>query len=309
MPIPTSRTREQAEIILNPDLCKGCGLCVSVCKDFSLVVTDGKAARSSDPVFGCIGCGHCMAICPEGAIRIEGRFTSVSDLFPLPRKEDAAAFEPFLNLLRRRRSIREFRKINVGREVILKILEAAQQAPMGLPPSDVNVLVMETPEEVRKFSFDYCDLLKSMQWMTSSWFLTLARPFWGKDNVILFRDFIKPMMAIFTGSKEKGEDLVTYDAPAALYFYGSPYSDPADPIVAATFAMLAAESLGLGTCMLGGVHPFIQSGSPAARFRKDHGIRCKSREGLILIIGYPGVKYKMGINRTFAHIDFQEPLV
>lgn len=304
MAIPTSRTTEEAQILFNSDLCKGCGLCISVCKDFSLELRDGKVARSDNPVFGCIGCGHCMAVCPNGAIKIEGRFTSATDLFPLPRKEDAASFEPYLKLLQRRRSIREFKDKRVERELVDKILEAASQAPMGLPPSDVNVLVMDTPEKVRKFSFDYCDFLKGLRWMTSGWFLALARPFWGKENDQLFRNFVRPMMDIFISAKGKGENLVTYDAPAAFYFYGSPFSDPADPIVAATYAMLAAESLGLGTCMLGGVHPFIQSGGAAARFRKKQGIRYKSREGLILIIGHPAVKYKMGINRSFANVDF-----
>lgn len=304
MAIPTTRTTDEAQILLNPDLCRGCGLCVSVCKDFSLEVIDGKVAKSKNPVFGCIGCGHCMAICPQGAIRIEGRFTSGADLFPLPRKEEASAFEPYLNLLKRRRSIREFKDQPVERAVIDKILEAASQAPMGLPPSDVCALVMDTPEKVRKFSFDYCDFIQSLQWMSSGWFLALARPFWGKENDQLFRNFVKPMMDIFISSKAKGENLVTYDAPAAIYFYGSPYSDPADPIVVATYAMLAAESMGLGTCMLGSVHPFIQSGGAAAKFRKDHGIRHKSKEGLILIFGYPAVKYRMGITRSLANIDY-----
>ncbi len=58
-----------------------------------------------------------------------------------------------------------------------------------------------------------------------------------------------------------GINYVTYDAPATIYFYGSPYCDYADPIIAATYAMLAAESLGLGTCMIGGIHPFLQNGS------------------------------------------------
>ncbi len=304
MPIPTSRTIEAAEIRLNSELCTGCGLCVSVCKDYSLEVVNGKAALAANPVFGCIGCGHCMAVCPNGAITVEGRFLSATDLFPLPRREEAAAFEPYLNLLKRRRSVREFKKNPVEREVIQKILDAASQAPMGLPPSDVNVLVMDSPEKVRKFSFAYCDYVKGLRWMTSNWFLTLARPFWGKDNDLLFRNFVKQMMDIFITSKEKGEDMVTYDAPAAFYFYGSPLSDPADPIIAATYAMLAAESLGLGTTMLGGVHPFIQNGGAAEKFRKSQGIRYKSREGLMVIVGYPAIKYKMGINRTFAHVDF-----
>ena len=42
---------------------------------------------------------------------------------------------------------------------------------------------------------------------------------------------------------KEGVNLVNYDAPLAMYFYGSPYSDPADPIVAATVAMYAGESL------------------------------------------------------------------
>ena len=49
-----------------------------------------------------------------------------------------------------------------------------------------------------------------------------------------------------------------YDAPVALCFYGSPCCDPAGPVIAATYAMPAAESLGLGTCMIGGNDPFIQ---------------------------------------------------
>jgi nitroreductase/NAD-dependent dihydropyrimidine dehydrogenase PreA subunit len=304
MAIPTSRTSEAAAILLDSDRCKGCGLCVSVCKDYSLVLAGKKVKLADSPVFGCIGCGHCMAICPEGAIRIEGRSTSPADLFPLPAQEETADFAQYLNLLRRRRSVREFRDKPVERAIIERILEAAQQAPMGLPPSDVNVLAMDTREKVRKFSSDYCDYLKTLKWMTSGWFLALARPFWGKENDLLFRNFVRQMMNIFIESKEKGQDMVTYDAPAALYFYGSPYSDPADPIIAATYAMLAAESLGLGTCMLGGVHPFIQNGGAAQRFREKQGIRYKSREGLIVIIGYPAVKYKMGISRTFANVDF-----
>lgn len=97
-----------------------------------------------------------------------------------------------------------------------------------------------------------------------------------------------------------GINLVNYDAPLAMYFYGSPYTDPADPIVAATTAMYAAESLGLGTCMLGGVHPLLQNGKKAQRFREKHGIKYASREGLIVIFGYPAVNYRKGIKRTFA---------
>ncbi len=304
MTIPTSRVNEAAQIVLKNELCTGCGLCVSVCKDFSLVIVDGKVAKSDSPAFGCIGCGHCMAICPEDAIEIEGRFTSVSDLFPLPSSEMAANYQQIDSLFKRRRSIREYLDRDVEDELIDKIVNAASSAPMGLPPSDVNLLIIKGRVNTRKFSSDFCKYLESMEWFVSKWFLFLMRPFWGKANDSLFKGFVRPLFKLYTRKMREGIDLVTYDAPLAIYFYGSPYCDPADPVIAATYAMVAAESLGLGTCMLGGIHPLIQNGKNAKKFRDSHGIKYPSREGLFVIFGYPSVKYSKGVKRSFANIGY-----
>ena len=303
MAIPTSRTHEAGQVIFSEDLCNGCGLCVEVCKDFNLRIVAGKAALSGQSLFGCIGCGHCMAICPQGAIQVEGRCLSSQDLTDLPDKTAAADYPSVLHLLQRRRSIREFKERSVEPELIDKVLAAVRTAPMGLPPSDVHVLVLDSRDKVRQFSAEFCTYLEGLKWLVSNWFLLLMRPFWGKANDALFRDFIRPLVYSYTSAMKRGENLVTYDAPVALYFYGSPYCDPADPIVAATYAMLAAESLGLGTCMLGGMHPLIQNGRAARRFREQQGIRHASREGLIIIMGYPRVAYHKGIERSLAAVD------
>lgn len=303
MAIPTSRTTVAATIQLDPERCNGCGLCVAVCKDNELSLAQGRVALSGYPVFGCIGCGHCMAICPTGAIRILGRTLSPEDLFDLPERWVAAPYAPLHALLQRRRSIREFQARPIEPELIDKILAAAQTAPMGIPPSDVHVLVLDGQEHVDAFARDFCNYLEGMRWLVSDWMLWLMRPFWGKTNAALFRDFVRPLLNTYTEQMRQGVNTVTYDAPLAIYFYGSAYSDPADPIVAATYAMLAGESLGLGTCMLGGIHPLIQQGRQAKGFREAHGIRSASREGLFVIFGYPRLRYHQGIRRTFAAID------
>ena len=306
MAIPTSRTKVKAEIRINEEKCTGCGLCVSVCKDFGIEIENDKVKVSDHPFFGCIGCGHCMAICPTDAIEIFGRTLSPNDLFDLPEKEKTATYEQLFFLLQRRRSIKEFKETPVDDDLIKKILDACQTAPMGIPPSDVNVLVLNSRDKVRAFAEDFCSYLEGVKWLVSNWFLFLMRPFWGKTNDEMFRKFIKPVFHIFPENIRNGINLVNYDAPLAMYFYGSPYTDPADPIITATYSMIIAETLGLSTCMIGSIHPFIQNGRKAEEFRKKQGIKFKSREGLFVLFGYPQVKYKKGIRRTFASIEIKE---
>jgi nitroreductase len=243
-----------------------------------------------------------MAICPNNAILICGRTLSPDDMFELPSTENVANYQQLLTLLQRRRSIREFTDKKVTSEIIEKILDAAKTSPMGYPPSDVNLLVFDTKEKNRKFVEDFCAYLNDVKWFVSKWFLTLMRPFWGKTNDEAFRKFIRPAIYAYINGMEKGENWVNYDAPLAIYFYGSPYTDPADPIIAATTAMYAAESLGLGTCMLGAIHPLIQNGGKAKKFRKKYGIKYPSREGIFVIFGYPAVEYKKGLKRSFASV-------
>lgn len=303
MAIPTTRTKENALISINKEACSGCGLCVTVCKSFCLSIEDKTAVTRSDSLFGCMGCGHCMAVCLTGAIIVTGREISSQDLFELPEKDAMTGFESLLALLQQRRSVREFKNRDVEPATVEKILTAARTSPMGLPPSDVNVLILSGREKTRAFAQDFSEYLKSIRYMSSDFFIALMRPFWGKENNELFKGFIKPLFKAYIDETDKGNNHINYDAPLLMYFYGSPYCDPADPVVAATYAMIAGESLGLGTCMLGGVHPFIQNGRKAKRFRERHGIKYKSREGLFVAFGYPSVKFSKGIKRTFASVQ------
>ena len=304
MAIPTTRTREPGIITVDEAKCNGCGKCVSVCGDLTLELHEKKARPSGHGVFGCIGCGQCMAVCPEDAITINGRCLSPEDIFPLPDKSSAASYGALMNLLQRRRSVRKFKDIAVERHLVDQVIEAAKTAPMGIPPSDVNVIVFDTREKVHAFTKDFCQYLEKIKYISSNWFLTLMKPFWGKETDELFRSFMRPLIDKYISSMKNDENVVTYDAPVAIYFYGSPYSDPGDPLIAATYAMIAAESLGLGTCMLGAVHPMIQNGGAARKFREKHGIRYKSREGIFLIMGYPKAAFLKGIRRDFATLEF-----
>jgi len=301
MAIITSRTNENARITFLYDRCNSCGLCVKVCKDFSLKMENNLPVVSTNPVFGCMACGQCMAICPTMAIEVTGREMSVDDRFDLAKLEHKSNYNEFKSLLIGRRSIRDFKDQEVGEDLVEKIIEAAAFAPMGIPPSDVRLLVIQGKDKVHEFSFDVIEYFGKISWLFSNqliWIWRLA----GKETYKLIKSFAQPMVNFFVGSKEKDEDYLLYNAPLALYFTASPYSDPADPYIPATYAMLAAESLGLGSCMIGSIHPTIQYG--AKKLKQKWNLPAKSSSGIVVVFGYPKYKFKSGIKRSFARVTY-----
>lgn len=301
MAIITSRTNENGRIQILYDRCNSCGLCVKVCKDFSLIMRNNKLEVSDHPLFGCTGCGHCMAVCPSHAIEISGREISVNDLIDFSEINDKSSYDQLKNLMLGRRSTRDYKDREVGEELIDKIIAAAVSAPMGLPPSDVQLIVFKGKNKVREFSFDVIDYFKKISWVFSKQFIWVWRLF-GKETYQLMKSFGNPLVNFMVETKEKDENYLLYDAPLAMYFMSSPYSDPADPYIPATYAMLAAESMGLGTCMIGSIHPIIQYG--AKKLKQKWNIPPKAPSGIVVIFGYPKYKYTSGLKRSFADVKF-----
>ncbi len=301
MPIPTSRTAENAHIIIDQDSCNACGACVEVCKDFGLYL-DGEILKiNPEPVFGCFGCGQCAAVCPNGSIIVEGRTLSAEDFIKQPSRGSRTTYDYLYRLMLSRRSVRDFKEKDIEQSMIDEILRAAVTSPMGIPPSDTGVQIFKGKNKVREFSYEFIDALKPMKRYFSPFMLILMRPFLKKEDYILSKQFVVPLIDVLLKSKAEGKNHLLYDAPLAMYFYNSGFADPADPIIPATYAMLAAESLGLGTCMIGSIAPFLKH---MKALKKKYRIPKASRDGVFLIIGHPKYKYAKAIKRTFAKLDY-----
>jgi ferredoxin len=302
MSLITNRTSENATVKIDYSKCNHCGLCVNVCKDLTLVFKNEKVIINSEPLFGCIGCGQCVAICPNDAITMHGRTLTMEDFVDLPRIEDKIDYLKLYSLLLSRRSVRDFKDKEIPLEIINKILDCSRTAPMGIPPSDVEVLILNGKDKVKIFSDDVIDYFAKTRIIFNKHTLLLMRPFMKKSDFEVFKTFLIPMIDFFVKKKELGEDWLLYGAPLAMYFYNSSYSDSADAYIAATYAMLAGESIGLGNCMIGSISPFLEHSGK--KIKAKYGINKNSKQGIFIIFGYPKYKYQKAIKRTFGKVIF-----
>lgn len=300
MAIPGSRVSGTAEVLIDYSKCSACGTCVEVCSGYPLYMVNGRLEVDQTRGFGCIACGACIAVCPTDAIRISGRDLHPDDVFNIPPAGSRADYDQLNSLMLARRSTRVFKSQEVDNEIVQKILAAASTSPVGIPPTEVGVCVFQTRKAVEELRDCLTGEIQKWRWMFSPVVLALMRPFIGKDNTAMFRDFMVPAIEIYTSGGEGGKDWFFYDAPLAIYFYGTPFTDPADPVIPATYAMLAGEALGLGTCMLGFPGYIFQYSRKA---RQKYHLPEKIQPGLLVIFGYPAFRNRKALRRTFRQVN------
>lgn len=293
---------KRASPVIDKDKCNDCGLCAKLCGGQPLLHVDGRVVIDPDSALGCMGCGQCMAICPTGAITVTGRGLSAESVLELPPKESLPSAEQLESLMVSRRSIRNFKQAEVDRKVVDRVLRIASTAPMGIPPSEVGIVVFHGLDKVKGFSEDVRSAMTRMMKMFTPVTMPFFRLFMSKADMESIREFVLPLKRAMDKDKTGEEDQLLYGAPVALLFHRSPYAEPADCHIAATYAMLAAESMGLGTCMIGLVSPFV--GRDKKLMRK-YGIPKGNEPSLVLLMGHPGVRFKRGLKRDFSSVTYR----
>jgi nitroreductase/ferredoxin-like protein FixX len=136
----------EVSIKFKAERCKHCGACVATCSERILVQAQAGSAPEARDIIRCIACGHCVAACPADAIEHSdfppGSFGPLTpDLLP----SSAQVFE----MLRTRRSIREFQDKAVPNAVVEQVLEAAQTAPSAHNYQKTQYVIVQS-EDTRK---------------------------------------------------------------------------------------------------------------------------------------------------------------
>jgi ferredoxin len=296
--------REAGSVAIDEKSCSQCGLCARTCPADVLSMDGGKLHVSDKSRFGCIACGHCMMVCPEDAIAVTGRGISPQDLLPLPERGKRASTDALAALMQARRSIRRFRDRPVDPALLDRVVELATTAPMGIPPWDVGCVRVTGREEVRRVAEEIFKGYEAFLRIFRPWLLAAMRPFLGRAKYDMFAGFVRPLAQMYTEGHREGRDKLFYDAPALLIFHQSPYADELDAAIACTYAMLAAESLGLGSTIIGGAPPILRRNKPLCR---RLGVPGDNKPSLAMVLGHPAVAFRKAIRRRFAHPEDGRP--
>jgi nitroreductase/NAD-dependent dihydropyrimidine dehydrogenase PreA subunit len=234
-----------SEITIDAEVCRKDGLCTLACvRGIFQQQESGATPRIINPET-CIGCGHCVAICPHGAMSHsdypEGTVHSI-------RPEWTSTYEQALQLMRARRSKREFKDKSVERDTIDKVLEAARFAPSGHNAQGTEFIVVQDRETIHELGRLTAEGLRKMaKPFLSPVGRAMMRLFLGGRKTAIIAGFA-PELEYCASLFDSGTDILLHNAPALLLFHADDVGGFAlvDANLALQNAALAAETLGLG---------------------------------------------------------------
>ncbi len=280
--------------------CKSCGLCAKVCGARIIRKAGGKYEIQSYGSWECFRCGNCMAACPTRSITVEGLSY---DMFE-PLSGSVIGSDPLYATLVTRRSVRNYKKDRVPKKAVESIIRAAATAPMGVPPTDVEVLVMDRRADIEELLTDvrkqYRGLLFIMGNPVTRGIMRFAH---GAVMYHALKTHVVPAARHALTESEKDREYFSYEAPALMIFHGNRFkvAIEQDCFIAASYASIAALTVGIGSCFSGLIPPIIDRGK---KIKQRLGIPADNGVYACLMLGYPAIKMKRAIPRSFKDVRF-----
>ena len=254
-------------IIINTDLCKGCGKCSKDCPVQIIKIENGKAKIPEELKSNCLQCGHCQSICSSQAISI----------FNLPNEKLNQKPETLIDIIKYRRSIRNFKEESIPIEKLKEIIQIAKYSPSACNFRPMKFLIVNRPKLTEKLNelINYC------------------------ENHPECSEYVK-----YVCKMQKEADFIARGAPHVLIAYCEEKWDMwglDDATIMLTQIELVLSNSGYGSLWLGCMRYLLQTPGSMEIFGLK-GYKCYGA----FAIGIPNVHYSNLISREDVDISVME---
>jgi nitroreductase/Pyruvate/2-oxoacid:ferredoxin oxidoreductase delta subunit len=290
---------EKITTTIDEALCTGCSLCVEICPSRTLSMENGKAAVTGNHS---LNCGHCMAICPAGAITVGAIDDSMSryvsfqpDRKWLPYGEFDTA--QLVRLMASRRSCRNFLDKPVAQSILYDLVKIGCTAPSATNCQLWTFTVLPTREAVMVLGKGVRGFYLKLNSMAENSWLRMFMKIIGKPELDrYYREYYETVKEGMAEFDRKGIDRLFHGAPSAIVIGCQPGASlpKEDAMLAAQNILLAAHSMGLGSCLIGMA---VEAMKNDRKLQRVIGIPDEEAIYAVIALGYPNEFYKRQAGR------------
>jgi nitroreductase len=213
----------------------------------------------------------------------------------------------FLSLLQQRRSVRRYKDKPVPREIINRIIDAAQSSPTGTGSMTTGIIVIDNPEILARFSElvyeSYEGLVRILKNPIARLFMRLKT---GDKKFRTLQDFVMPGMHWYIRWYREGKsNEILRDCPALLLFH-CPIFEPMGSencLVAAYHAVMMAQIMKIGTCLNDLIPPICNK---VTKIRDLLGLSDDREVHASITLGYSKYDFKRVVPRRLAEVRYLE---
>lgn len=265
----------QLNFTVAPDICIQCDACILDCPRHIISRSGELPEVLPERETECLECQHCLAVCPTGALSVFGL-----------RPEDSLELTPdklptarqMHTLLRGRRSVRQYKKENVSRELIDELLATLSYAPTGCNDRDLHFLMVDDKTHMQKLLEKIVGTLEEKI-----------------QSGVTLPEFLIPSVDAY---RQNGVDEIFRGAPHLLVISAGEKATCAkeDVDLSLAYFELLAQCSGLGTTWCGFLKLITDS---VPELLAELGL---GREApfYAMLFGYPAVQYARTVQRDGA---------
>lgn len=251
------------KISVDTSKCIGCELCIKNCVAHNIKKHNEKAEIILED---CVLCGQCVAICPKKAINISGY-----DEEPIDTQDYHLDPKTVLEVIRFRRTIRQFKQDRIPNEVISQILEAGRLTHTAKNTQDVSYIILDKEkEQIEQLAVRLFKKVKP------------------------FADMLSPMAK----NNKIHDHFFFFNAPLVLVILAN---NATNGLLAAQNMEFVSEAHGLGVLYSG---YFTMAANISPKIKKALKIPKGKKVAMTLVLGYPNVKFRRSTQHEKIDITY-----